>query len=429
MHLRSRGLVLAVVVAATVAACQPAASTAPTSAPASVAPGSGAPSASAALPTGESITIGAAMALTGDFSPDTKLVRDGYEFAVARINELGGITVGGEQRPIELIVRDDGSDREVSARLLEQLIAEDEVDLLLAPWGSGNTNAVAPISERYGRVMVAPLAASDSIWEQGYEHLFGILPLGSDSLRGTMRMAADLGVTRIGAITTDDLFPALSHEGVIDEADQLGLEVVVNEIYPPGTLDVGAIITQLQESEADFVLAPVDVADAIVLVQQMQQRDYRPAGLSLAGATFVPDFLTNVGDAADGLYGFVYWHRTLPTSDAIFGTSEEFAQAFEADFGYQPTHDTAAALAAVSVLKLAVEAADSLEQTAVRDAMRAIDVDTVFGPIKFDPAGYNLALKYPYTVQQQDLELTVVYPADQAGAEPVYPVAEWGRLR
>jgi branched-chain amino acid transport system substrate-binding protein len=276
--------------------------------------------------------------------------------------------------------------------------------------------------------MVAPLAASDSIWEQGYQSLFGILPLASDALRGTVRMADSLGVQRIASITTDDLFPALSAEGVVDEAAQLDLDVVVEEIYPPGTLDVGPLITQLEQADPEFVFAPVDVADAIILVQQMQERGYRPAGLSLAGATFVPDFVDNVGGAANGLYGFVYWHRTLPTSDDIFGTAEEFATEFEATAGYEPTHDTAAALAAVSALKLAVEAAGSLDQTAVRDAMRALDAKTVFGPIKFDATGYNLALKYPYVVQWHDDDLVVTYPEDSAGAAPIYPIEEWGTL-
>lgn len=374
---------------------------------------------------GDPIRIGAAMALTGDFSPDSKLVHDGYQFAVDRINELGGVDVGGDMRPIELVVRDDGSDREVSARLLEQLIAEEEVDLLLAPWGSGNTNAVAPINERYGRPMIAPLAASDSIWEQDYEFLFGMLPLGSDNERPMVQMAQQLGAENIALITTDDLFPGLAHEGAVEEAEALGLEIVVNEVYPPGTVDVGALITRLEDAEPDFVIAPVDVADAIVLIRQMKERGYRPPGLALSGATFVPDFLDNVGSDAEGLFGIVHWSPTLPWSDELFGTAEEYAQDFEAAMGYPPTHDNAAASAAVEVLKLAAESADSLEQTAVRDALRQLDVETFFGPVNFDDTtGRNIGLEYP--VQIQDGEPVIVYPEEAAGAEPVYPIEGWG---
>ena len=430
MHdrLRSHLWVAAATMALVLAACQTAA---PPTPGATGTPGTPATQTPAATPQatgpsgGEPIRIGAAMALTGDFSPDTKLVRDGYEFAVNRINEMGGVNVGGEVRPLELVIRDDGSDREVSARLLEQLIAEEEFDLLLAPWGSGNTNAVAPINERYGRPMIAPLAASDAIWEQGYEFLFGMLPLGSDNERPMVQMAQELGAERIALITTDDLFPGLAHEGAVDEAEQLGLEIVVNEIYPPVTVDVGPLITRLQEAEPDFVIAPVDVADAIVLIRQMKERGYRPPGLALSGATFVPDFLDNVGTDAEGLFGIVHWFPTLPWSDEIFGTAEQYGQDFEAEYGYSATHDNAAASAAVEVLKLAVEAAGSLDQTAVRDALREIDLQTFFGPVNFDDTtGRNIGLEYP--VQIQDGAPVIVYPEEAASADPVYPIEDWG---
>jgi len=423
MHQRFRFFVVLAAIALILAACQGQGTPSASEDPASEAPGSEAPE--SAAPTGDPIRIGAAMALTGDFSPDTTLVRDGYEFAVDTINAAGGVSVDGEMRPIELVIRDDGSDREVSARLLEQLIAEEEVDLLLAPWGSGNTNAVAPISERYDRVMIAPLAASDEIWEQGYEYLFGMLPLGSDNERPMVEMAQALGAEQIAVITTDDLFPGLAAEGALDEAEQLGVEVVVNEIYPPGTVDVGPIITQLQEAEPDFVIAPVDVADAIVLIQQMKERGYVPPALALSGATFVPDFLDNVGADAEGLYGIVHWFRTLPWSDDTFGTADEYAQAFEEAYGYAPTHDNAWASGAVVSLVQAVEAAGSLDQTAVRDALRALDLETVFGPVNFDDeTGRNVGLEYP--VQIQDGEPIIVWPEDAAGAEPIYPLVGWG---
>ena len=48
---------------------------------------------------------------------------------------------------------------------------------------------------------------------------------------------------------------------------------------------------QVSTAMAAIVRAVEILPDAIILVQQMQQRGYRPAGLSLAGATFVPDFV------------------------------------------------------------------------------------------------------------------------------------------
>ncbi|MBX3031827.1 MAG: amino acid ABC transporter substrate-binding protein [Chloroflexi bacterium] len=373
---------------------------------------------------GDPIRIGASLALTGDAAPDSKLVRDGYDFWAETVNAGGGIVVDGVARPIELVIRDDGSDRDQAARLVENLIAEEDVDFLLAPWGSGNTNAVAPIAERYQKLMVAPLAASDEIWEQGYRYLFGVLPIGSTNMRPLVPMVQDLGLTRVGVVTTDDLFPLLAAEGVSQQAKDAGLEVVVDEIYPPGTIDVGSLITRIQEAAPEALAAPVDVADALVLLRQMKERDYLPPILAFSGATLVPDFLSNAGADAEGLFGITYWSPALPYADALFGSAADYAAAFEARFGYAPTHDNVAASISGYALQRGIETAGSLDTTAVRDGMLSLDETTVFGQMAFDERGVNTGVT-TYVVQIQDGTPVIVSPADAAAAAPLWPIPGW----
>lgn len=371
------------------------------------------------------IRIGASLALTGESAPDSTLVRDGYEFWVKTVNDQGGINVGGTMRPVELVIRDDGSNRELAARLVEQLIAEEKVDLVLAPWGSGNTNAVAPIAERYGRVMVAPLASSDSVWEQGYQYLFGVLNVASENERPMVRLTQKLGLDRVAVVNTDDLFPDLGAQGAKDEIAKLGLDLVLDRTYPPGTVDVGALVTEIQGSDAQVVIAPMNPPDAIILVRQMKERGFVPPALNLQAAAQVPDFLSNVGADAEGIFGIANWFRTLPYSDPLFGTTDAYVAAFEAQFGYAPSQEPVAASAAGYVLQLAVEAAGSLDNTAVRDALRQLDVQTVFGPVRFDERGVNTRVS-TYVFQVQSGAPVLVFPAMAASAEAVYPVGKWG---
>jgi len=42
--------------------------------------------------------------------------------------------------------------------VLEKLITEDKVDAVMGPYSSAITEAVANVSEKYGTVMLAPLA-------------------------------------------------------------------------------------------------------------------------------------------------------------------------------------------------------------------------------------------------------------------------------
>jgi len=374
---------------------------------------------------GGAITIGASLALTGDFAPDSKLVRDGYTMWADSINADGGLDVGGEKRKVELLIKDDGSDRDQAVRLVESLITQDEVDFLLSPWGSGNTSAVAPVADRYQKVMIAPLAASDEIWEEGYKQLFGILPRGSTVFWPHLEMAAEQGIKRVAIVSTNDVFPLLGAEGAKAKAEELGLEVVAEETYPPETVDVGGVISRVSESEPEMVLNTADANDAIIFVRQLKQRNYFPKMLVLAGAPVLPEFKEALKDDAENVVGLTYWSRTLPFSDELFGSAEEFAAAFEEKFDYPPTHDSVAAATSGYVLGRAIEAAGSTDSAAVADALRAFDEETVFGPVKFDESGSNEG-NFSYVIQIQGGEPKIVYPTDAAEGELVYPHPDAG---
>ena len=45
----------------------------------------------------------------------------------------------------------------------------------MAPFGSGHTKIVAGVAERYGVPVVASVASSESVYDQGFKNLFGTL--------------------------------------------------------------------------------------------------------------------------------------------------------------------------------------------------------------------------------------------------------------
>jgi len=62
----------------------------------------------------------------------------------------------------------------------------------------------------------------------------------------------------------------------------------------------------------------------------------------------------------------------------------------------------------------------------VRDALVAMDLNTFFGPIKFDERGANTA--EPIYVQQVQSGFAVlIWPPDVASARPRYPDPGWAK--
>ena len=109
------------------------------------------------------IRIGASTALTGEASIQGGYVREGYLFCQKQVNEKGGVL----GRKIEFVIYDDASNGKIAAGLYEKLIGEDKVDAVLGPYGSAITEAVADVNERHRMLMIAPTAATTSIWEKG----------------------------------------------------------------------------------------------------------------------------------------------------------------------------------------------------------------------------------------------------------------------
>src|SRR5262245_42698015 len=77
------------------------------------------------------IRVGASIAITGTDAIQGGYVREGYLLCQKHVNAKGGVL----GRPVELLIRDDGSDPKTAVGLYEKLITEDKVDAVLGPYG------------------------------------------------------------------------------------------------------------------------------------------------------------------------------------------------------------------------------------------------------------------------------------------------------
>src|SRR5689334_8504353 len=70
---------------------------------------------------GDTITFGAAISTTGKTAKEGEYTRDGYQFALDKLNETGGIKVGANTYKVALKYYDDESRSERTAQLTEKL--------------------------------------------------------------------------------------------------------------------------------------------------------------------------------------------------------------------------------------------------------------------------------------------------------------------
>ena len=83
---------------------------------------------------GDTITLGSAISLTGKYSTNGIHAKNGYELAVKKINETGGVKVGGKSYQLKVVYYDDESTPARGAQLAERLIKQDAVQFMLGPY-------------------------------------------------------------------------------------------------------------------------------------------------------------------------------------------------------------------------------------------------------------------------------------------------------
>src|SRR5258708_24159824 len=130
------------------------------------------------------VAVGLSISLTGKFRPLGQQALQGIRLWQSYINAQGGIAVrNGEKRSVRLVWYDDRSQISFARKNVFQLLRADHIDILLGPYSSSLTMAVAEIAEEHKKVVWNYGGSSDDIFSHGRRRLVGIPGPASDYLR------------------------------------------------------------------------------------------------------------------------------------------------------------------------------------------------------------------------------------------------------
>jgi branched-chain amino acid transport system substrate-binding protein len=364
------------------------------------------------------IKIGASMSVTGTYAKPGTYQKQGYDVCIDELNAKGGIL----GRKVELVIYDDQSNPATAVRLYEKLITEDKVDAVMGPYSSAVSEAVANVTEKYKKVMVAPLAATTSIFKKGRKYIFMVITPAENYLEGLIDMAAKRGLKTVAIINEDTLFPKASASGTAEAAKKRGMQVVLQEAYPKGNTDFSALLVKIKAANADVLAAGTYFDDAVAIARQMKELNVNPKMFGLTVGGDLPEFYDLLKQNAEYVYGSTQWDDSLP-----YPGQKEFLAAYKARFkGQEPSYHTAAGYAGCLIYAEAVKRAGTLDADKVRDQLLKMEIKTAFGEYKVDPDGFQTAHKM-VMLQWQDGKRIVVWPDDLANGKMRYPTPEWGK--
>ena len=224
------------------------------------------------------IRIGASMSLTGKYALQGGYGREGYLLCQKQVNGQGGVL----GRLLEFVINDDGSDEQTAVRLYEKWIAEEKVDAVLGPYSSPITDAVADVTEKHRKLMVAPNAATTSLWEKGRRYLVMVLSPVEALSEGVLDLAVRHGLQSLAVINDDALVGKAVAKGAIELAQKKGLHLVFSETYPKGTVDFSGLLTKVKAAKPDVLvgMAAALADDPVAMTRQMKELDVNVKMLS-----------------------------------------------------------------------------------------------------------------------------------------------------
>lgn len=368
------------------------------------------------------LKIGAPLALTGGLADEGKKQEAVWQLWLEKVKANGGIEVAGKKMPVELVYYDYQTDGKRAGQLAEKLITDDGVDVLMAPFGSGHTKIVAAVAERYQTPLLACVASSVSVYDQGFKYLFGTLAPNTGMTESMVAYFKEKmpDVKRVAVYGRDDVFPKAMATALADSATSGGLEVVYNELYAVGTMDHSAAISAIRSANPDWIYMTGYTQDLILGRKQMSDLGIDAPVITMVTGPAYAEFTEGLGELANGVTSSTWWHHATAYTDTIgpWSTTAEFYQDFTAAYGGDPDYVHGSCAAAADVLVHAVQTAGSTDKVAVRDALAATDVLTFYGPIDFGDNGMNQGREMPI-IQVQDQAIKVLYPASIADGDVV----------
>jgi branched-chain amino acid transport system substrate-binding protein len=327
---------------------------------------------------GRPVRLGFSIAKTGIFADAAQSQLDTYGLWKAQINEAGGLDVAGHKRPIEYVSYDDQSNPAQAAKIYEKLITEDKVDLLLAPWGTPMHIAVAPVVERFKFPLVGNSAASAVLRQLKPGYIWFCTADFPDRVARQLPLLLKAGNIRSVALITNVLdFPVEVKGFLLPALKANGIELRLDEQYPPNITDMTALLTKVKQSKADGVVALCYPPDSVLYTRQAKELAL-PQRFQFCLVGPGADFFTKaLGSAANGIVTMGQW---TPRRNAA---AAAFDKAYIARIHQRPDYlDSVEAYDSCEVLAEAVKTA-GLDREKLRDAIAHGRFETIIGPIAF----------------------------------------------
>jgi branched-chain amino acid transport system substrate-binding protein len=343
------------------------------------------------------------IAVTTDLgNADAKSALNAATMAVDEINKAGGVKVGDQMRPFELVstdTRDGGADVPVDDALqaMERLILDKKPAALVV----GNLRsevfiAAMDLIAKYKLPYIATIAATPAMQQKvtdKYDTYKYVFRLGLNGSGVGMYLAQamgflgkEFGFKRAYIIYQDVAWATGTSGGLEKWFKDNNWEVVGKDPYPIGATEFTPSLNKAIDGKADVIVPLFDMPSSGILLKQAKAMQAPSLFAGFISPVAVPGAADTFGSDVDGVVNLSFEIGNLPVK--AVPASVEFFDKYGKQYGDDALatlggHSPAPSYDSVYVLKAAIESAGSLEGDALVKALEVTDMDGAIGHIKF----------------------------------------------
>ena len=315
--------------------------------------------------------------------------------ALPVINKDGGIYIEEYHKklPVKIIWADSESNPTKASEVASKLVLTDKVDLLVGAFTPDTANPVSAVAERYKIPALMENGPIESWLTGGPYHWAFCDCFYMKRMVDSYIDAWDTVKTnkKVGFIFDNQVDGILLSKMVREKASARGYTIIDPGRFPAGTKDYTSLISQFKQAGVDIVIANMITPDFALTWRQFHQQGFIPKIFVIGkGLLFRADAEALGDDLGNGLISEDMWDPHFNYKSSLTGqTAAQLSAEWEKTGKFaDPTigYD----MSTFEVLADVLRRAKSVDREKVRVAFAQTNLNTVFGPIKYNDQNFTV---------------------------------------
>ena len=369
------------------------------------------------------VKVGIPVSLTGQFSLQGAQTLAGISAWAGDVNRTGGLAVGGRKAPVEIVWRDDGSQRDKARAITERLITGDDVDLLVGPYSAMLTNAAAEVAQSHGKLLWNQGGASPLVYRQGNPWVVGTLTPADEYLAGLLPAVREVrpeAATVAIARAETGAFPRDVAAGVEAASAALGFRVVLSLRFDAEADEFSGVVDAVRQSAPDVLVVAGRFQNDLNLAELLAESG-PPIGVVAVVAAGVDAFRQRLGGRAENFIGPSQWEPDAGYA-VDYGPGIAEVQASLRRAGHPVVdYPMAQAYAVGVVIQRCAEECGALDDAELRQAAASLDFTTFYGRFRIDAETGRPIGKPALLVQWRYGRKAIVWPMEHRNEKLAHP--------